>query len=98
MARVVWSFRALRELEHAVLYIERNAPIAAKRFLKQVFRRASALADSPELGGFLAEDSSRTYRQLIHGNYRIIYRRMGSTVRIAAFMHAARLLKVEELN
>jgi plasmid stabilization system protein ParE len=98
MARVVWTFAALDDLEEAVTYIERNAPIAASRFLEKVLARARALERSPHLGGFMEEDKSHTFRQLLYGNYRIIYRYAGDTVRIVAFMHAARLLDVEDIQ
>jgi hypothetical protein len=52
----------------------------------------------PLSGGFVLEDASRTYRELIQGNYRIVYRSDGKTVYIVTVRHAAPLLRAEDLE
>ena len=54
----------------------------------------------PLLGGFILEDPSHTYRELIQGNYRVIYRcdEDGKVVYVVAVHHAARLLDPGQLN
>jgi plasmid stabilization system protein ParE len=47
------------------------------------------LADHPHVGGLLPEDDSDTYRELIQGNYRMIYRIEGQRVLIVAVHHAS---------
>jgi len=56
--------------------------------------RTRQLRTSPLLGGYVLEDESHTYRELIHGSYRVIYRYEadGKAVYIVAIHHAARLL------
>lgn len=46
----------------------------------------------PHSGGYIAEDSRKIYREIIQGNYRVIYRVSGDDVLIVAVYHAARLL------
>ena len=52
------------------------------------------------MGGYVLEDDSHTYRELIHGHYRLIYRceTDGKVVYIVAIHHSARLLDSEALN
>ena len=98
MAEIIWAPSALDDLEALIEYISRNAPVTARRFAQKLVNRVGMLADHPHLGGLIPEDDSDTYRELIQGNYRLIYRIEGQRVLIVAVHHAARLLHVEELD
>jgi plasmid stabilization system protein ParE len=52
----------------------------------------------PQSGSYVDEDETKTYRQLIQGNYRIIYRFTAEQVVIVAVYHAARLLAADDLD
>jgi plasmid stabilization system protein ParE len=66
---------------------------------KRLLARVEQLADHPQSGGWLPEDDTKTYRQLLQGNYRIIYRVANDgAVYIVAVHHAARLLDPGELS
>ena len=98
MAQIIWAPRALDDLEHLIAYISRDAPVTARRFAQKIIARVESLQDQPLSGSFLPEDETRTYRQLIQGNYRVIYRAQEPTVIVVAVHHAARLLDVGELS
>ncbi len=98
MARLIWTARCLDDLERLIQFIEHDAPVAACRFAERIIDRVEMLQINPRLGGFLSEDDTRKYRELIKGSYRIIYRIEGDTVYLVAVHHAARLLSIEELN
>ena len=96
--RIVWSARAVGQLEAVVEFIAAGSPVEARRFAARVLRRVEALASHPALGGWIIEDGSRRYRELLQGSYRIIYRATDETVFIVAVRHAARLLATDDLN
>ncbi len=98
MARLIWTSRCLDDLERLLEYIERDAPIAARRFGQQIIDRVELLQTNPYLGSVVPEDDTSTYRQILQGNYRIIYRVSGDIVYLVTIHHAARLLNVEDLN
>jgi len=100
MAKIVWSPSALRDFEAALTYIARDSPIAARRFGEKLLARTRQLKKSPLLGGHILEDETTTYRELIFGSYRIIYRceAGGKVAYIVAVHHAARLLDPDILN
>ena len=98
MARLIWTERALADLEQLLAYIERDAPIAAKRFAQKIVARVESLQDNPLLGGFVLEDESHTYREILQGHYRLIYRVEGTTVYLIAIHHAARLLDTDSID
>src|SRR5262245_13770010 len=92
MAQITWDPLALDDLEEIVRYIERDSPVAARRLVQRVFDRVERLKRYPHTGGFIEEDNRKIYRQLIQGNYRVIYRSDGKDVFVVAVYHAARLL------
>lgn len=55
-------------------YIARDKPIAAENFRREVFRRVGLLADFPRLGRVVPEFCDPNRRELLYGNYRLIYR------------------------
>jgi toxin ParE1/3/4 len=97
MAQVIWTPKALGDLESLLNYIGEDAPAAARRFAQKLIARVEVLADHPLLGSYVAEDSSRTYREVRQGNYRILYRSDANSVYIVAIHHAARLLDADNL-
>jgi len=98
MVEIIWAPRALDDLEALIEYISSHAPVTARRFAQKLINRVEILMSHPHLGSLVPEDESETYRELIHGNYRLIYRVDGERVLIVAVHHAARLLHIEELD
>jgi plasmid stabilization system protein ParE len=90
--------KAADEFAGAIAYIEPQAPIAARRLAQRIMQRIRSLRRFPESGGFIPEDDSQRYRQLIEGSYRIIYRLHGKAVVILSIYHAARLLRSDDLR
>jgi plasmid stabilization system protein ParE len=98
MARVIWTAKSLEDMKSLLTYISMDAPIAAKRFGQRIVSRVNNLGQNPYLGGFIAENREKIYRELIQGNYRVIYRTDGRDVHIITIRHAARLLDVDSLD
>lgn len=98
MAQVIWTPKALDDFEDLLDYIAKDAPAAARRFAQKLVSRVELLSDHPLLGGCVAEDSTRTYREIRQGNYRILYRSDANAVYIVAIHHAAHLLDTEGLG
>ena len=67
MARLIWTERALADLEQLLAFIEQDSPIAAKRFAQKLVARVESLQNNPLLGGFVLEDESHTYRETLQG-------------------------------
>jgi len=95
--RIIWSAQAAGQLEAIVEFIAAGSPTEARRFAVRVMQRIESLASHPNLGGWVVEDESRTYRELLHGSYRLIYRPSRDVVFIVAVRHAARLLTRDDL-
>src|SRR5687767_1514967 len=100
MTRILWSRKALRDLDAIEAYIAQHNPIAAKRVVQKIVRRTDRLLLLPQSGGFVEEDESYRYRQVLQGNYRVIYRFQpgDNLVFIITVIHAARLLDPDTLE
>jgi len=94
MARIVWSAAARSDLQRVVSYIRADAPAYARSFALRLAERVTQLESSPESGRLVPEDLSQTYRELIFGNYRIVYRYSANTVTIVTVIHGARILRL----
>ena len=94
MARIVWSLVARDDLKRIVSYIRADAPAYARSFALRLKERVTHLETFPESGRSVPEDPTRTYRELIFGNYRVIYRHSESTVTIVTVIHGARILRL----
>lgn len=90
--KVIWSSRALGQLEDAADYISPNSPKAAASLVKQAFVSTDRLADFPRLGRRVPEWNRDEFRDLILGNYRIIYRIGAGRIDVVTFIHGAREL------
>ena len=60
----------------------------------RVRQQVERLDRFPESGRKVPEDKSGTYRELIVGNYRVVYRVDEDTVTIATLIHGARILRL----
>jgi len=87
---VIWAPSARAHLSQALSYIAGDAPRAARRFLAEVFERASSLETLSKRGRIVREFEGSTYRQLVARRYRMIYRVMPREVHVVAFIHGAR--------
>jgi toxin ParE1/3/4 len=98
MAEIIWTPQSLDDLQRLLEYIAFDSPVTACRFAERIVGRVEQLSDHPLSGSVIPEDDDGVYRQLVQGNYRLIYRVAGDRVFIIAVQHAARLLQVDELE
>ncbi len=98
MGRIIWACRAADQLEALVEFIAKGSPREARRFAARVLNQIASLGAHPELGGWVIEDETRTYRELLLGNYRIIYRTASEAIYIVAVRHGARLWNPEDVS
>jgi addiction module RelE/StbE family toxin len=90
MAKVTWTEQALEDLEAICLFIARDAPRYAELFADQVFKATDRLEDFPLSGRVVPEFGREDIREIIFGNYRIIYRVLTKEVEVLTVHHGAR--------
>lgn len=92
MVAVVWTDQALEDLDSICLYIARDAPRVAQLFAGRVFDAVDRLEMFPESGRIVPEIGDPNLREVIFGNYRILYRFRKEIVEILTVHHGARLI------
>lgn len=90
--RVHWTNRALESLLSIYEYIAKDSPVFAKRTIDKLTRRSEQLGDFPKLGRKVPEYPANDIREIIEGNYRIIYRIKPDQIDVLIVIHSARLL------
>jgi toxin ParE1/3/4 len=95
--KIVWSPLALERASEIVDYIAQDKPSAAINWINIVFSKVELLALSPEMGRVVPEIGSIQFRELIYGNYRIIYRFYKKQIFVLTIRHGMQILPIDEI-
>jgi toxin ParE1/3/4 len=90
--RVVWSSRAVEDVEAIATYIARDSPSYAAAVVKNIIDTTRYLMDCPLAGSIVPEFSDPAIREKCAYTYRIIYRVREEVVTIASVIHTKKLL------
>lgn len=90
MAKIRWTVGARRDLHEIINYIAEDSPAYAINFAERIILAVDRLEAFPKLGRIVPEYQDAGVRELIVGNYRIVYKLHGNHVGIAAIAHASR--------
>ena len=93
MVKLIWTEFAVEDLRLIHEYISRDSKRYADRFIEKLINRIDQLESFPKSGRVVPEFNLESIRELIEGNYRIIYKISTSEVAIIRVHHAARQLK-----
>ena len=92
MAEVRWTLQAADDLEAITDFIAADSPHYASLFAMDVLAAVERLAPFPSSGRIVPELSNPGVREILLGNYRIVYRTTDDLVEILTVYHGARLL------
>ena len=93
MVKVVWTDLAIEDLKSIHEYISKDSKFYADRFVTKLINRVDQLENYPQSGRIVPEFGKEDIRELIEGNYRIIFRIKVDHVGIVRVHHSSRLLK-----
>ena len=96
--RLNWSPLAISRLSEVARYIALDSPVAAERWVNKVFAQVEKLSVFPERGRMVPEVGDKTIREIISGNYRIIYRLKDREISILTLRHVKQVLSIEMLS
>jgi toxin ParE1/3/4 len=74
MVKIIWTDLAIEDLRSIHNYISKDSPFYANRFIEKLLFRVEQLKNYPKSGRKVPEIGDECIRELIEGNYRIIYR------------------------
>ena len=95
--KIIWSPLAIDRASEIAEYIAQDKPIAAEKWINALFSRVEGLKSSPEIGRVVPENRNDQFRELIYGNYRIIYRLEKKQISILTIRHGKQILPIDEI-
>jgi toxin ParE1/3/4 len=97
MARVNWTDQSLSDLVNIADFIAKDSVRYAKITVSRIRTATQQLKTHPLSGRKVPEADNENIRELIHGNYRIIYLVVSEKqVDILTVHHSAKRLEIEE--
>ena len=96
--RVIWSPLAIKRATEAAAYIAKDSPAAARRWVDELFEAAATLDRLPERGRQVPDLPRPDLRELLFGNYRIVYRLEPRRIAILTVRHLRRRFDPREAD
>lgn len=94
--RVVWSPKAVEDVDTIATYIARDSPSYAAAVVQKILDITSELQQCPTTGSLIAEFDDGFFREKLAYTYRLIYQLKEDTVTVAAIVHTKGLLGFNE--
>ena len=99
MVLINWTFQAKDDLKSIAEYISKDSKRYAKYQISKIKNRIKVLKTYIHLGKKVPEINQENIRELIEGNYRIIYKIVTkSQIDILTIHHSARDLRKREIK
>jgi len=73
MVKVIWTDNAIQDLNDIGTYIAKDSVRYAELTVSELFESVDILEDYPNVGNLVQEFRDENFRQIIKGNYRIVY-------------------------
>ena len=93
MVEIKWSDQSLKGIDDIAEFISKDSAKYAKIQVQLFFEKVKVLCDNPEIGRIVPELNKKKIRELLIGNYRIVYRNISfRRIDILTIHHSKRLL------
>ena len=96
--KIQWSPLAVDRVSEIAEYIAQDDPFSAETWVRSVFDRVKQVKDFSKSGYYVPEIKRKDIRELIYGNYRIIYRIEKNRVSILTVRHVRQILPVDDIR
>ena len=94
MVRLNWTIQSVNDLKDIAVYISKDSKRYARMLVTRIRDKAKVLKIQPDSGRMVDEFERKDVRELLEGNYRIIYQKVNdSQIDILTIHHSARRLK-----
>lgn len=92
MVEVRWTLQASEDLDSIAQFIAKDSPPYARLFVADVLQAVERLSRFPKSGRIVPELNDPVVREVILGNYRVVYRLKTKLIELLTVYHGARLL------
>ncbi|OQB52129.1 MAG: Plasmid stabilization system protein [Deltaproteobacteria bacterium ADurb.Bin151] len=95
--KIIWSPLAVDRAAEIAEYIALDKSSAARKWISTLFAKVEKLSSSPKIGRVVPEIGDQQFREMIYGNYRIIYRIEKKQLSILTIRHGKQILPIEDI-
>lgn len=95
MTALIWTRRAIEDVQSIQRFIEKDSPHYAQLVGQQLIAAVERLPAFSQSGRIVPEVNNPAIREVIQGSYRIVYRLIHGEIHILTVHHAARMLHLE---
>lgn len=96
MVEVNWTPQAIQDMDDIAKFIAINSTKYAKIQVSRFFEEVTVLEKFPKTGRIVPEFNKPSIRELILGNYRLVYKIISTKkIDILSIHHSARILKIK---
>ena len=96
--KIQWSPLAVGRVSEIAEYIAQDDSFSAETWVRSVFDRVKQVKDFSKSGRYVPEIKRKDIRELIYGNYRIIYRIEKNRVSVLTVRHVRQILPVDDIR
>lgn len=96
--KITWSPLAIDSVAEIAGYIAQDSPGSAQKWVESTFQVVERLEQFPKSGRIVPEIRQDDFREIIHRNYRIIYRLQSESVSILTVRHGRQILPIDEIK
>ena len=99
MVEIKWTARAISDITEIAEYISKDSFHYASGVVDRIFSQEEYLKNDTYYGRIVPEFNNKNIREVITGNYRIVYRVFTSTkIQILTVQHGARKITKRSLK
>jgi len=96
--KIIWSPLSLDRIVEITEYIAEDKPGASEKWVESIFKSIERLLKFPESGRIVPEIKRQEIREILLGNYRIIYRIELDIISVLTVRHGKQLLSGKDLT
>jgi toxin ParE1/3/4 len=96
--KVLWTRVAYKRLAEIYAYIEKDSPTNATKWANKLLDKVGGIKDFPRAGRVVPEIDVVKIREILFGNYRIVYKIKDETAFILTIRHFKQILPLQDFE
>jgi addiction module RelE/StbE family toxin len=96
--KITWSPLAAEQVRDIASYIALDKPSVAEQWIDKMFDSVEQLIDLPKSGRVVPELQINSIRELVQGNYRVIYKIQDNSISVLTVKSYRQQLRSDEIE
>ena len=87
--KIIWRDEAKEDLRDILHYLSRSSVRYAEMWTDELDKKLNLLVSFPEMGRIVPEKNTQFFREILVGNYRVLYIYLHDVITVVAIRHSA---------